>query len=174
MASYHHFTSTTFTKLVILFTIFSSLYLLHASDIEFLVGDDSGWTVPPANNSEIYNQWASGKRFTVGDTVRFKYKKDSVMEVTEEGYKHCNATHPSFYSNSGDTLWKLDHPGFFYFISGANGHCRRGQRMVIRVMSDEHEDDKATPSSSSSFTVEVSKFVVVQLSVVLFLASAFF
>lgn len=95
------------------------------------------------------------------------------MEVTEEGYKNCNSTHPSFYSNTGDTILKLDHPGFFYFISGANGHCRRGQRMVIRVLSDEHEDDKATPSSSSSSTVEVSKFVAVQ-SVVLFLAFAFF
>ncbi|KAK1359436.1 early nodulin-like protein 1 [Heracleum sosnowskyi] len=173
MASLHHFTSPTFTKLVILFTILSSLLLFHASDIEFQVGGDSGWVVPPANNSDIYNQWASGERFSVGDTVRFKYKKDSVMEVTEDGYTHCNSTHPSFYSNTGDTTLKLDHPGFFYFISGANGHCRRGQRMVIRVLSDEHEDDKATPSSSSSFTVGVSEFVALQ-SVVLFLASAFF
>lgn len=102
--------------------------------------------------------------------IGFKYKKDSVMEVTEEGYRNCNSTHPSFYSNTGDTILKLDHPGSFYFISGANGHCRRGQRMVIRVMSDEHEDDK---SSSSSFMVGVSEIVTVQ-SVVLFLASAFF
>lgn len=78
MASYHHFTSTTFTTLVILFTIFSSL---RASDIEFQVGGDSGWVVPPANNSEIYNQWASGERFTVGDTVRKFYNFATILHL---------------------------------------------------------------------------------------------
>ncbi|KAM0838150.1 hypothetical protein ACQ4PT_061175 [Festuca glaucescens] len=101
---------------------------------DFEVGGDAGWVVPPAGQAGTYNEWASKNRFLLGDSVHFKYKKDSVMVVTEEEYDKCASTHPIFFSNNGDTEVRLDHPGLFYFISGVTGHCQRGQKMAIKVI----------------------------------------
>ena len=61
------------TKIVLLLiTIVSALQLMQqVSSFEFEVGDnDNGWVVPPANDTKIYNDWASEQRFKVGDTIR--------------------------------------------------------------------------------------------------------
>ncbi|ESQ30613.1 hypothetical protein EUTSA_v10012202mg, partial [Eutrema salsugineum] len=80
---------------------------------EFEAGGENGWVVPQSS---------------------FKYKKDSVLVVLEEEYKKCQTTKPEFYSNHYDTVFKLDRPGLFYFISGVEGHCEKGQKMIIKVM----------------------------------------
>ncbi|OIV90131.1 hypothetical protein TanjilG_01585 [Lupinus angustifolius] len=92
------------------------------ASFDFQVGGTKGWIVPPPNDTNIYNDWASNNRFQLGDTIYFSYKKDSVMEVSERDYKECNATHPTFFSNIGNTVFKLEHSRTFYFISGASGH----------------------------------------------------
>lgn len=61
------------------------------------------------------------------------------MKVTEEEYKECNSSHPSFFSNTGNTLYKLNHSGPFYFVSGVSGHCERGQKIIIKVMAPEED-----------------------------------
>ncbi|OAY29562.1 mavicyanin [Manihot esculenta] len=148
--------------LLLLFTIFSSLHYFSVSSFEYQVGGKKGWVVPPANDTRIYNDWASENRFQVGDTVRFRYKKDSVLEVTEQEYKKCNSSHPSFFSNTGNTVYKLDHSGPFYFVSGVSGHCQKGQRMIIKVMASEddnplHDDgNKSAGSRSAVLPVVVS------------------
>ncbi|KAM0838144.1 hypothetical protein ACQ4PT_061173 [Festuca glaucescens] len=116
---------------------------------DFEVGGDAGWVVPPAGQAGTYNEWASKNRFLLGDSVHFKYKKDSVMVVTEEEYDKCASTHPIFFSNNGDTEVRLDHPGLFYFISGVTGHCQRGQKMAIKVIGpDAPPPAPATPPPS--------------------------
>ncbi|PSS30179.1 Early nodulin-like protein [Actinidia chinensis var. chinensis] len=140
---------------MVLFLLFISFSVLSVTSFEFQVGDTNGWVVPPSNDSKIYNDWASENRFQVGDTIHFKYKKDSVMEVTESDYKKCNSTHPNFFSNTGDTLFKLDRSGPFYFISGASGHCSRGQKMILKVMSDEDSQSGGGSRSSGSAAVAV-------------------
>lgn len=95
----------------------------------------------------------------------FKYKKDSVMEVGEEGYKDCNATQPTFFSNSGDTVFRLEHSGTFYFISGASGHCEKGQKMIVRVMVQDLND-----KSSAHHVLPVSELLFLQF-VLAFVAS---
>ncbi|CAJ1947539.1 unnamed protein product [Sphenostylis stenocarpa] len=127
---------------------------------EFQVGDSIGWVVPPHNDTNFYNEWASRNRFLAGDTIWFKYKKDSVMEVGEVDYTHCNATHPTRFSNSGNTQFKLVHSGTFYFISGASGHCEMGQKMIVRVMEDESHPQHA---KSSGYQVPVSPIGVSQM-----------
>ncbi|KAG8366808.1 hypothetical protein BUALT_Bualt16G0006300 [Buddleja alternifolia] len=37
---------------------------------EFEVGERGGWVVHPKNDTKWYNEWASHKRFKVGDTIR--------------------------------------------------------------------------------------------------------
>ena len=58
-----------------------------------------------------------------------------MMVVTEDDYNNCRAARPIFFSNNGDTEVELDRPGPFYFISGVSAHCERGQRMVVKVLS---------------------------------------
>ncbi|PSS35265.1 Early nodulin-like protein [Actinidia chinensis var. chinensis] len=141
--------------MMLLLVSLSAFHLLSVSSYELQVGDTNGWVVPAVNDSKFYNDWASENRFRVGDTIRFKYVKDSVLEVTEADYKKCNSTHPSFFSNTGNTVFKLDRSGSFYFISGAFGHCGRGQRMIVKVMS--HQDSDSGGGSSGS-TVAVLSF----------------
>lgn len=37
---------------------------------EFKVGDDLGWRRPAINETDLYNVWASGRKFHVGDLLR--------------------------------------------------------------------------------------------------------
>ncbi|GFS33530.1 early nodulin-like protein 5 [Actinidia rufa] len=71
---------------------------------------------------------------------------DSVLEVTETDYKKCNSTHPSFFSNTGNTVFKLERSGSFYFISDCcevrlrlrgktERYCERGCELSDRVSS---------------------------------------
>ena len=91
----------------------------------------------------------------------FKYKKDSVMEVTEEDYKKCNSTHPTFFSNTGNTVFRFDHSDLFYFISGVSGHCDKGQRMIVKVMSPDESSSHGGKSSAADLSFGVSKLVFV-------------
>ncbi|XP_010487783.1 PREDICTED: early nodulin-like protein 1 [Camelina sativa] len=128
------------------------LYMFSCvSSTEFEVGGEDGWIVPTSKTrGDAFNQWASDNRFQVGDTLRFKYSKDSVLMVSEEEYKKCKATKPQLYSNNEDTVFKLDRPGLFYFISGVSGHCEKGQKMIVKVMETESSTESPPPSSSSS------------------------
>ncbi|KAG4912021.1 hypothetical protein JHK82_052607 [Glycine max] len=146
--------------LVLLFVISSTLLCFSVASNEFEVGGSKGWIVPPANDTNFFNDWASQNRFQAGDTIRFKYKKDSVMEVGEGDYTHCNATHPTLFSNNGNTVFKLNHSGTFYFISGASGHCEKGQKMIVRVKADESLSQHA---KSSGHHVPVSPIGVSQM-----------
>ncbi|KAM2955922.1 hypothetical protein FF2_023108 [Malus domestica] len=150
-----------------------------ASAFEFQVGGNKDWVVPSANDTKIYNDWASENRFQVGDTIRFHYKKDSVMEVMEAEYKKCNSTRPNFFSNTGNTVYTLDHSGSFYFISGAAGHCERGQRMIVKVMAAEEEDfpsggDAKRSSDAAVSSVGVFKHVLVPFVMSYAVASVMF
>ncbi|KAJ4893957.1 early nodulin-like protein 5 [Raphanus sativus] len=139
---------------IVLLTVLVSFYMFSScvSSTEFEVGGDDGWIVPQSNKThgDVFNQWASHNRFKVDDTIRFKYNKDSVLVVSEDEYKICKATKPQFYSNNEDTVFKLDRPGLFYFISGISGHCEKGQKMIIKVMETESMPDSPPPSSTSS------------------------
>ncbi|KAL9253133.1 Early nodulin-like protein [Drosera capensis] len=144
-------------------TLFALAFLLSvhnlfplASAFEFQVGDLKGWSMPPKNDTGFYNEWASRNRFCPGDTIRFSYRKDSVMEVREEEYKKCNATQPLYFSNTGNTLIELNRSGSFYFISGSSGHCQRGQRMIIVVLSPEDGPGGDTHGKSTSGAVAVA------------------
>ncbi|EFH59400.1 hypothetical protein ARALYDRAFT_479364 [Arabidopsis lyrata subsp. lyrata] len=140
------------SKKIILVTFIVSFYMFSCvSSTEFEVGGEDGWIVPKSKTlGDAFNQWASDNRFKVGDTLRFKYTKDSVLVVSEEEYKKCKATKPQLYSNNEDTVFKLDRPGLFYFISGVSGHCEKGQKMIVKVMETESSTESPPPSSSSS------------------------
>lgn len=50
--------------------------------------------------------------------------KASILMVTNEEYDKCKSSHPMFISNNSDsTVFKIDKPGLFYFISEVAKHC---------------------------------------------------
>ncbi|KAJ8478898.1 hypothetical protein OPV22_022625 [Ensete ventricosum] len=109
---------------------------------EFHVGGSHGWVEHP---HEKYNGWAERNRFQVNDTLLFKYKpgKDSVLLVTEAAYKSCDVTNPIQSYTDGNSVFKFDRSGPFFFISGADDHCKRGQRLIVVVLA-------IRPASSAS------------------------
>ncbi|KAM7480482.1 hypothetical protein LguiA_028695 [Lonicera macranthoides] len=133
------FTSFFFTIVVIL-SITTNHAPFAAASKEFKVGGGVGWRLPPSNETDFYNHWASTKRFHIGDSLRFEYnnKNDSVLVVDKWGFYHCNSTHPYSKFNNGNTIVKLDKSGPIYFTTGDPNHCKQGQRLQVDVMMDAH------------------------------------
>ncbi|RDX86231.1 Early nodulin-like protein 1, partial [Mucuna pruriens] len=123
--------TTTSASLFLLFLFFG-----FSIAKEFLVGGKTdAWNIP-SSQSDSLNQWAQRSRFQVGDYLVWKYEggKDSVLEVSREDYVNCSISNPIKEHSDGTTKVKLDHPGPFYFISGAKGHCEKGQKLVVVVL----------------------------------------
>ncbi|CAN1341860.1 Early nodulin-like protein 1 [Linum perenne] len=127
------FSSSSSCCLLILVLSFFS----QAAAKELLVGGKTdAWTVP-ASESDSLNKWAQNTRFRIGDSLVWKYDgtKDSVLQVTRKGYLGCNTTDPIAEYKDGNTKVKLERSGAFYFISGAEGHCKEGQKVIVVVLS---------------------------------------
>ncbi|KAF8378488.1 hypothetical protein HHK36_029830 [Tetracentron sinense] len=170
-----------FCQILLFLTLFSSLQLLSVNSVEFEVGDEKGWIVPSSKNDQIYNQWASEKRFQVNDAVRFKYKKDSVLVVTDAEYEKCHSSYPIFFSNNGDTIFKLNRSELFYFISGVPGHCGRGQKMIIKVLDPENlsppgnqNNSSGTPDNSGAVEMPSMPSTIIMQFIMSFLGFLFF
>ncbi|CAL9104508.1 unnamed protein product [Musa textilis] len=116
------------------FVLVPLLMVAVESGLEFHVGGSRGWIVPAGDEAESYNRWAMRNRFHVGDSVYFKYKNDSVLVVDREAYGDCNTTDPLLAFDDGNTTFRFDRYGYFFFISGTPGHCEAGQRLIVRVM----------------------------------------
>ncbi|XP_018839584.1 early nodulin-like protein 1 [Juglans regia] len=117
---------------------------------EILVGGSAdGWKIP-STQSESLNQWAGNFRFLVGDSLVWKYDsgKDSVLQVNKEDYMNCNTSKPIEEYKDGNTKVKLDRSGPFYFISGAEGHCEKGQKLVVVVLSSRRGYTGISPAPS--------------------------
>ncbi|KAK1269829.1 Early nodulin-like protein 1 [Acorus gramineus] len=141
MASSTVFTSAPLFLALIFITTISS----EAKD--FLVGGTTNaWKIPTSKTDSL-NSWAEGTRFQIGDSLVWKYeaKKDSVVEVTREAYLSCNATDPISQNDEGNTTVRFERSGAFYFISGEKGHCQKGQKLIVVVLSR-----KSGGSASSS------------------------
>ncbi|XP_038688620.1 early nodulin-like protein 1 [Tripterygium wilfordii] len=122
------------TKVVLLLLILVSGFASSVSSFQFQVGGEQGWTKPNKNQTETYNDWATMNRFHVGDSLYFKYKNDSVLVVNHTSYNDCIVSNPITKYEDGETVIEFNRYGFFYFISGNPGHCKAGQKLVIRVM----------------------------------------
>ncbi|XP_058747399.1 early nodulin-like protein 14 [Vicia villosa] len=133
------------TPLFLLFVLVST-----SQALKFDIGGSSGWSLNPSEN---YNQWSGRNRFQVNDILVFKYKKgsDSVLEVTKEAYDKCNKTNPINKFEDGNTEFTLDRSGPFYFISGNDQNCEKGQKLALVVISPRgHTPSSPSPSPSTA------------------------
>ncbi|KAJ7955649.1 Early nodulin-like protein [Quillaja saponaria] len=125
-----------FPVLTLVFLLFS-----FSEAGEFLVGGhENSWTIPLPSSSEPLNDWAEDHRFRIGDFLIWKYdsKTESVLQVIEEDYETCNRLNPIDAYSDGNTKVELDRSGPFFFISGAEGHCDKGLKLIVVVMSNRH------------------------------------
>ncbi|BBN69087.1 blue-copper-binding protein [Prunus dulcis] len=68
--------------------------MLGAAADNYTVGDDLGWTIPPAG-SIAYKTWANKKSFQIGDTIVFNWTgSHTVAEVSEANYGNCTKSNP--------------------------------------------------------------------------------
>lgn len=67
---------------------------------------------------------------------RFDNKTDSVLQVSGLDYEACETSRPMKEYRDGNTTIELECCGHFYFISGAPGHCEKGQKLDIFVNPD--------------------------------------
>ena len=74
--------------------------------------------------------------------------KDSVLQVNRENYANCSTSNSIVEYNDGNTEVKLDRPGPFYFISGAKGHCEKGQKLIVVVLSPRNRFMDISPAPS--------------------------
>ncbi|XP_021746302.1 early nodulin-like protein 3 [Chenopodium quinoa] len=120
-------------SLVLTIALFSSF----AEAKDHLVGGTSdAWKVP-SSQSDSLNKWAEKQRFQIGDNLVWKYdnKQDSVLQVTREAYLSCNTSSPVAEYKDGQTKVELKKPGPYYFISGTQANCEKGEKVIVVVMS---------------------------------------
>ncbi|XP_027181124.1 early nodulin-like protein 1 [Coffea eugenioides] len=120
------------------------------ADRDLLVGGKpDSWKIP-SSKSDHLNNWSQKARFVIGDSLVWNYDgtKDSVLLVNKKDYVTCNTSSPIEAHNDGNTKIKLDHSGPYYFISGAQGHCEKGQKLLVVVISERHTRIFISPAPS--------------------------
>ena len=82
----------------------------------------------------------------------FKYNKgsDSVLVVDKEDYQNCHKSKPIQTLDGGDSVFKFDRSGPFYFISGYGDQCKKGQKLLVVVLAVRNATHKSPIPSPSS------------------------
>ncbi|XP_073004210.1 early nodulin-like protein 14 [Typha latifolia] len=125
---------------LLFFSTFLLISSISSEAKDFLVGGSTdSWKIP-TSTSDSLNKWAEANRFQVGDSLVWRYEaaKDSVLQVTREDYLSCNTSNPIAAHKDGTTVVSFHRSGAYYFVSGAEGACQKGQKMIVVVMSERH------------------------------------
>ncbi|CAH8386419.1 unnamed protein product [Eruca vesicaria subsp. sativa] len=123
---------------------------------EILVGGKSNTWKVPESTEERLNHWSERTRFKIGDSLLWKYnaENDSVMQVSEKDYMRCDRSEPIRGYKDGHTKIELEKSGPYYFISGEEGHCQRGEKLLVVVLSPNHNRRNA---AAAPLTAPVTK-----------------
>ncbi|KAK9141728.1 hypothetical protein Syun_011128 [Stephania yunnanensis] len=137
MAAYDHMGLISFA--IVLVSAF--IHGATAAD-NYTVLDGQGWRV---TSQDAYRNWAANKDFEVGDVLIFNFitNQHDVAEVTKEAFDSCNGNNTISLEFNGPARIRLNTSGDHYFICTFTGHCNAGQKLAIRVRSD---DDAVSPS----------------------------
>ncbi|XP_059274659.1 early nodulin-like protein 9 [Lycium ferocissimum] len=137
------------------------LLIQNGNAYEFKVGNSGDWSVPLDANANDYNQWAERSRFQVGDTLLFVYPadKDSVLLVTKEDYANCSTATPIEKYSDGHSVFKFNHSGPFYFISGVHDNCVKNEKLFVVVMADRSNNNQTITSPSPSPSISTIELV---------------
>ncbi|CAL9028047.1 unnamed protein product [Prunus brigantina] len=111
--------------------------LKGAAANNYTVGDDLGWTIPPAG-SIAYKTWANKESFQIGDTIVFNWTgSHTVAEVSEASYGNCTKSNPLALYDSSPAQIPLTSNLTRYFICTVDNHCSDfGQKVTIKIGGD--------------------------------------
>ncbi|KAK6158767.1 hypothetical protein DH2020_006081 [Rehmannia glutinosa] len=146
------FLKTEISSVVLLIFLFASFS--EARDL-IIGGKPNAWRIP-TSESDSLNHWAQKSRFIIGDSLVWEYdgSKDSVLQVTKRDYVTCNTSSPIETYTGGNTKVKLERSGPYYFISGAEGHCQKGQKLIVVVISEKHRHFNGVSPAPSPAEIE--------------------
>ncbi|KAL8536963.1 hypothetical protein ACS0TY_012232 [Phlomoides rotata] len=132
------------------------LFVSFSEARDLLVGGKSNTWKIPTSESDSLNKWAEKSRFVIGDTLVWEYtdSQDSVLQVTKRDYVTCNTSSPIETYTGGNIKVKLVKSGPHYFISGAEGHCDKGQKVIIVVISERHHNLRVVSPAPSPAEIE--------------------
>ncbi|KAK9907196.1 hypothetical protein M0R45_002198 [Rubus argutus] len=135
-------------NLCVFFLVCLSSFLSATEGYKFYVGGRDGWVLNPSEN---YNHWAERRRFQVNDTLYFKYNKgsNSVLVVNKDNFFNCNTSNPIQKLEDGNSEFKFDRSGAFYFISGQDGNCAKGQKLIVIVLAVRNRQTPPAPHGSA-------------------------
>ncbi|XP_062086389.1 blue copper protein 1b-like [Humulus lupulus] len=102
------------------------------SAVDYIVGDDAGWTT-----NFDYQAWAQDKLFGVGDRLVFKYPAGvhNVFKVNGTNFKQCTTPVGAVPLTSGNDVVTLATPGIKWYLCGVGQHCAVGnQKLAVHVL----------------------------------------
>ncbi|CAI0389283.1 unnamed protein product [Linum tenue] len=122
------------------------------SPMTYTVGDSFGWNIP-TNGAALFQNWAAGKDFMVGDILVFNYTAGAhnVAEVTSDAYTACTTTNPISLDSNPPSRITLTTAGEHFYLCAVPGHCSAGQQLSINV-TGAASTTPGTPSPSGSTT----------------------
>ncbi|CAL5193123.1 unnamed protein product [Lathyrus oleraceus] len=134
-------------RALFLFALIATIFSTIAVAKDFVVGDESGWTL-----GVDYQAWAANKVFRLGDTLTFKYDadKDNVVRVNGSDFQSCTFPWSAPVLRSGHDTVVLTTYGRRWYISGFANHCKSGQKLVITVVPSQQLPWSPVPSPSAS------------------------
>ncbi|XP_057539533.1 early nodulin-like protein 15 [Amaranthus tricolor] len=143
---------------VSLVVAFALLFSFTDARDHLVGGKPECWKVPSTESDDFLNKWAQKTRFQIGDSLVWKYdsKKDSVLQVTREAYLSCNTSNPIAAHKEDETKIELTKSGPYYFISGTQAYCEKGEKLIVVVMAARNRPSGAVspaiaPSPDSEF-----------------------
>ncbi|KAJ4871089.1 Early nodulin-like protein 2 [Raphanus sativus] len=75
---------------------------------------------------------------------------DSVLEVNKADYDGCNTKNPIKKVDDGESEISLERSGPFYFISGNEDNCKKGQKLTVVVLSVRNPAPPQAPAPGNS------------------------
>jgi len=67
--------------------------------------------------------------------------------VNKQDYDSCNTKNPIFKLDDGDSTFKFDKSGPFFFISGIVENCQKGEKLIVVVLSPNHHRTPSSPTT---------------------------
>ncbi|CAH2069583.1 unnamed protein product [Thlaspi arvense] len=80
---------------------------------------------------------------------KYNAENDSVLQVREKDYERCDRSEPIRGYKNGHTKIELKRSGPFYFISGEEGRCQRGEKLLVVVLSPNHNRTHAAAPANA-------------------------
>ncbi|KVH95440.1 mavicyanin-like [Cynara cardunculus var. scolymus] len=149
------------SRVYVIFIATLVAFAASVSATEYIVGDESGWTL-----DFDYQTWAQGKRFFVGDKLVFNYPlgKHNVLRVNGTSFQQCMISSSNDALTNGNDVVTLLSPGRKWYICGVGKHCElRNMKLVINVESMSPAPSPSTTSGSSNLVIPKTYGFVVAL-----------